>query len=111
MIMFSTLKAKIPVLLMIESRGVLVLSAAQALWVMAEAKAMAVRLVATVSWLAGMAGWQAPMADGPARLLLGVATPVTLAAQAGTPEAKLARVPAARAATGEARRWMTRESG
>jgi hypothetical protein len=90
---------------------VLVLSAAQALWVTAEAKAMAIWLAATVSRLAVMAGQQAAMADGPARLLLGVATPETLAAQADTPEAKPAHVPATRAATGEARRWMTRESG
>jgi hypothetical protein len=70
---------------------VLVLSAARALWATAEAKAMTVWLAAMVNRLAVMSGRQA--------------------AQAGTPEAKPAHVPAARVVTGEARRWMTHESG
>jgi hypothetical protein len=90
---------------------VLVLSAAQALWATAEAKAMAVRQAAMLSQLAAMAGRLAAVVDGPAWLPLEVATPGTQAAQAGTPEEKPACVPAARAATGEARRWMTCESG
>jgi hypothetical protein len=74
-------------------------------------KALAARKPAVeVKW-AAMAGWLAAVVEGPVQLPLEVATPGTQAAQAGTPEEKLARVPAARTATGEARRWITCESG
>jgi hypothetical protein len=86
---------------------VLVLSPAHALWAMAMAvrqAAMLSRLAAMAGRLVAMAGRLAAVVEWPARLPLEVATPGTQAAQAGTPEEKPARVSAAQAATGEARR-------
>jgi hypothetical protein len=74
------------------SEVVPVLSAPQTLQATAEAEGMPV------------VGQQAAKADQPARIPLVVVTPEAPAAQAGTPEAKPACIPAAQAATVEAKR-------
>jgi hypothetical protein len=83
------------------SEVVPVLSAPQTLRATAEVEAMALvaQQSAVVDWMAAVVGRQAAKADQPAQIPLVVATPEAPAAQAGTPEAKPARVPVAQVAT------------